>query len=220
MKHSKIVDAIRLLSKLDVEQRVAAFNAISSANGALIVDVAPDPACSPQLFAAERVTANNYNPNVVADPELDLLDLSMKEDGITMCVVVGPKGDGVCVVDGFHRNVVAASRLGRRYIVCSVIHKSPAELIASTIRHNRARGKHQVDLMGAIVRRMLQLGLDDEHISVALGMSSDELLRLKQVVGVARALAAPEYNRAWRGRDGEMEKQDGSDRSRKSSKRA
>ena len=188
---------------LPVADRVTAYNAIQEALGHMVADFAPDPACSPRLLPAERVRANDYNPNKVAAPELDLLEASMRADGITMAVVAMPQGDGWVVVDGFHRRTVATSRLGRAYIPSALLDKPTADRMASTVRHNRARGKHQVELMGELVKGMLALGWSDERVAESMGMSVEELLRLKQTVGVAALLAAPEYNRAWKDRDGE-----------------
>jgi len=197
-----IVSEISKLSQLAESKRVYAYNAIVRAASNIVRDVSGDPATCPQLIPAARIVGNSYNPNTVAGPELDLLEQSMRADGITMCVVVMKDADEWTVVDGFHRHKVGTSRLGRRYIPCSVIDRPLADRMASTIRHNRARGKHQVELMGALVRSMLGLGWDDERIAESLGMSIEELLRLKQVVGVAVLMAAERYGEFY-GRDDE-----------------
>jgi hypothetical protein len=105
-------------------------------------------------------------------------------------------------VDGFHRQIILRDRLGRRYTPCSIIKADYGNRMASTIRHNRARGKHQIDLMAEIVKKLLHEGWDDEAIAQHLGMSIEELLRLKQIVGVARLLAAERYSASY-GRDDE-----------------
>ena len=191
--------AIAALAGLPVEERVAAYNAAQRALGALVADVTRgDPAASPQLLPAARVHANDYNPNRVASPELDLLEQSMRADGITMPIVVVPERGDWTVVDGFHRRTTAVARLGREYVPASVIDSSRADRMASTVRHNRARGKHQVDLMASLMRGMMAEGWDDERTAAALGMSVEESLRLRQMVGAARILAADHYERAWR----------------------
>lgn len=193
-----LVLAISGLRGLETESRVDAYNALSAALGDLVHDIAPDPAVSPQLILASRVQANDYNPNRVASVEMDLLENSIRADGITMAVVVVPDGSGGgVVVDGFHRRTVAAERIGRRYLPCSVINRPLADRMASTVRHNRARGKHQVDLMAGLVKAMMGLGWGDEQIAENLGMSVEELLRLKQMVGAAKLLAAEDYSREW-----------------------
>ena len=128
---------------------------------------------------------------------MDLLEESMRADGVTMPVVVMPLQDTWELIDGFHRHIVGTQRLGRRYLPCSVIDRPLADRMASTVRHNRARGKHQVELMAALVREMMDLGWDDQRIARALGMSEEELLRLRQMVGAARLLAAREYSLSW-----------------------
>lgn len=194
-----IVESIDALATLPETERVAAYNEIQRALGKLVADVTHgDPASQPQLIAASSVRANDYNPNRVASVEMDLLEQSMRADGITMNVVVMRDGDGAVVVDGFHRTTVGRERLGRRYLPCSVIDRPLADRMASTVRHNRARGKHQVDLMAGIVRNMMALGWSDERVAAALGMSVEESLRLRQMVGAARALAADHYEREWR----------------------
>lgn len=189
--------AIERMRERPEGERVEAYNAVSVALGALVRDFAPDPAASPRLVQVGDVDANDYNPNRTASPELDLLEVSMREDGITMAVVVVREKGRHVVVDGFHRRKVAAERLGRRYLPCAVIESTMADRMASTIRHNRARGKHQVDLMATLVREMMTLGWDDEKIAGNLGMTVEELLRLRQIAGAARMLASDEYTREW-----------------------
>lgn len=193
-----ITAAIVAMVGCSVEERIAAYNAAQRALGALVADVTcGDPAASPQLLPVGRVHANDYNPNRVAAPELDLLEQSMRADGITMPIVVVPERGDWTVVDGFHRRTVGATRLGRTHLPASVLDASRADRMASTVRHNRARGKHQVDLMATLMRGMMAEGWDDERVATALGMSVEESLRLRQMVGAARLLAADHYERAW-----------------------
>lgn len=191
-------------SKLGQEERVKLYNEIVVATAeALLHDLPVDPATRPQLVHKSMLDANDYNPNKVASPELDLLKLSMVEDGITMPVVVSRLDERCVVADGFHRRFVATEVLGRTWVPCSVVKAtSRASLMATTVRHNRARGKHDVELMGQLVRGMTELAWNDAQIAEALGMSIEEFLRLKQAVGAATILAAKEYARAWGGRDG------------------
>lgn len=194
-----IVRYIRSLAELTEERRVAAYNVIVAAAAAMVSGVSDDPACRPQLVPADQVEGNDYNPNKVAAPELDLLEESIKADGITMALVVMTdlERDRWVVIDGFHRHRVATERLGRRWVPCTVLERPLADRMASTVRHNRARGKHQVELMAALVKALLAEGLDDEQMAVRLGMSVEELLRLRQMVGAARIFAADEYSRSW-----------------------
>jgi ParB-like chromosome segregation protein Spo0J len=194
-----IQSAIAECENLSAAARVDVFNAATKALGRLVRDMADDPACSPQLVEATSIEPNAYNPNRVAAPEMDLLENSMRADGITMPVVVMRDAERKqwIVVDGFHRRRVAIERLGRRYVPCSVIDKPMADRMASTVRHNRARGKHVVDLMAELVKGMMALGWDDERIAENLGMSVEELLRLKQMVGCASLMAGDSYTRTW-----------------------
>jgi ParB-like chromosome segregation protein Spo0J len=195
----RILKAIRACSGLPESVRVSAYNAATKALRAMVVDVCDDPALAPQLVQSDDIEANDYNPNNVAFPEMDLLEQSIREDGVTMPLVTCRDRDRRkwVMVDGFHRHLVLRDRLGRKYLPCSEIDSAIVDRMASTVRHNRARGKHQVDLMAAMVRSMLQLGWDDEKIAHHLGMSVEELLRLKQVAGVAHLLAADEYSQSW-----------------------
>lgn len=152
----------------------------------------------------EKVRANDYNPNRVAPPEMKLLELSIWEDGFTQPVVCyyDKDADEYIVVDGFHRYTIMktseriyARERGKLPIV--VINKDLGERIASTIRHNRARGSHSVDLMSNIVAELLELGKSDSWICRSIGMSADELLRLKQVTGLAALFKDEEFSKSW-----------------------
>ena len=138
----------------------------------------------------EKIEPNTYNPNAVAPPEMKLLYESIRADGYTMPVVCyyDQAADKYIIVDGFHRYRVMLDHpdifereKGR--LPVSVIDKPIAERMASTIRHNRARGNHIVDLMSNIVRELHDLGRSDAWISKHLGMDEDEILRLKQITG-------------------------------------
>lgn len=181
--------------------RVKLYNEIQSAVRAAMASVTTDPAIAPTLIKAGSIRGNDYNPNKVAPTEMALLEESIKADGVTMCVVVMADDEGYQVIDGFHRTTVITKRLHRQWVPCVVLDRSEADRMASTVRHNRARGKHQVDLMGSLIRSMMDLGWDDGRIAASMGMSEDELLRLKQTVGAAKMLSPTNYNRAWRWRD-------------------
>ena len=144
----------------------------------------------------EKVVANEYNPNIVAPPEMKLLELSIWEDGYTMpCVCYYRKDEDVYeIVDGFHRYQVmkTSPRIYERekgLLPVSVIDKDLSERMASTIRHNRARGMHSVELMSHIVSELTKPGMSDSWIIRNIGMDKDELLRLKQISGLAELFA-------------------------------
>jgi ParB-like chromosome segregation protein Spo0J len=151
-----------------------------------------------------KLRANEYNPNTVAPPEIELLYNSIKEDGYTMPIVVyyHDKDDMYEIVDGFHRYSVMLTykdiyERENGYLPCSVIEKPLGERMASTIRHNRARGSHNVELMSNIVAELTEMGKSDIWIKKHLGMSADELLRLKQITGLADLFKNDEFSKSW-----------------------
>ena len=140
----------------------------------------------------EKVVANTYNPNAVAPPEMELLYESIKEDGYTMPIVCyySKQQDLYVIVDGFHRYRVMKEHKDiyereKGLLPVTVIDKPLSNRMASTIRHNRARGSHDVTLMSNIIKELHELGRSDAWISKHLGMGRDEILRLKQITGLA-----------------------------------
>lgn len=144
----------------------------------------------------EKVVANSYNPNIVAPPEMKLLELSIWEDGYTMpcvCYYLAEE-DLYELVDGFHRYLIlkTSKRIYERekgLLPVTVIEKDISNRMASTIRHNRARGIHNVELMSEIVSELTKAGMSDQWIRRNIGMDKDELLRLKQISGLAELFA-------------------------------
>lgn len=157
-----------------------------------------------QWVPLDRVVANNYNPNAVAKNEMKLLLHSIAEDGYTQPIVTieDPVNGVFVVVDGFHRYSVCRENkeirercLGMVPIV--VLKKDIAERMASTVRHNRARGKHSIAGMANLVFQMLEEGQTDDLVCKNLGMEPDELLRLKHITGFAKLFENVEYRKAW-----------------------
>lgn len=153
----------------------------------------------------EKVVPNTYNPNSVAPPEMKLLYESIKNDGYTMPIVCyhNKAEDQYVIVDGFHRYRIMLEHQDiydreKGMLPVSVINKPMDQRIASTIRHNRARGSHDVDLMGNIVKELHELGRSDAWISKHLGMDRDEILRLKQITGLAALFKDVKFGQAWR----------------------
>lgn len=149
----------------------------------------------------EKVQANTYNPNSVAPPEMRLLERSIWEDGYTQPVVCYylPEVDRYEIVDGFHRYTVlkTSKRIYEReggMLPVVVIDKPISDRMASTIRHNRARGSHSVELMSKIVSDLVQAGMSDQWIMKHIGMDADEVLRLKQISGLAALFAQREFS--------------------------
>ncbi|MDR2982785.1 MAG: ParB/RepB/Spo0J family partition protein [Puniceicoccales bacterium] len=159
------------------------------------------PAYTVRAVPIEKIQANAYNPNVVAPPEMELLELSIWEDGYTMpCVCYYlPQEDRYELVDGFHRYMVmkTSKRIHEREKGClpvTVINKDLSNRMASTIRHNRARGTHNIELMTNIVAELKKAGMSDAWIRESLGMDKDELLRLKQISGLAALFADKDFS--------------------------
>lgn len=152
----------------------------------------------------DKIRANAYNPNRVAPPEMKLLEISIWEDGYTMPVVCyyDQEEDIYEIVDGYHRYTTMrkSKRIRDReegLLPVVVIDKPLSNRIASTIRHNRARGVHSVELMKDVVGQLVSAGMSDDWILRHIGMDADELLRLKQVTGLAALFADREFSRAW-----------------------
>lgn len=156
----------------------------------------------------EKVTANDYNPNSVAPPEMELLEISIWEDGYTQPVVVvyDDENDRYVVVDGFHRYLTLknSERIYERekgMLPVVILDKPMHDRMASTIRHNRARGTHNVELMSTIVAELVDMGKGDAWICKHIGMSPDELLRLKQITGVAALFQNQDFSQSWDAED-------------------
>ena len=162
------------------------------------------PVYSVKSIPLEKVKANDYNPNAVAPPEMALLETSIWEDGYTQPVVVvyDNENDEYIVVDGFHRykTLKNSERIRERekgMLPVVVLNKQIHDRMASTIRHNRARGTHNIELMSTIVSELVDMGKGDRWICQHIGMSSDELLRLKQITGVAALFANRDFSDSW-----------------------
>ncbi|CAN5507690.1 hypothetical protein BH10ACI2_BH10ACI2_04180 [soil metagenome] len=153
----------------------------------------------------EKVEANDYNPNSVAKVEMRLLYTSIAHDGYTQPIVTvyDADRDRYVIVDGFHRYFTCKSNAdllerNKGMLPIVVIKKDINDRMASTVRHNRARGKHSIDGMSSMVFKMLDNGWADEAICNELGMEAEELLKLKHITGFSKLFADTAYNRAWK----------------------
>jgi ParB-like chromosome segregation protein Spo0J len=162
------------------------------------------PVYNVKAVPIEKVRANTYNPNSVAPPEMALLETSIWEDGYTMPVVCYylPEEDVYEIVDGYHRytTLKTSKRIYEReggMLPVVVINKDESNRMASTIRHNRARGSHSVELMSNIVAELTRAGMSDAWIIRHIGMDKDELLRLKQITGLADLFKDREFSEAF-----------------------
>jgi ParB-like chromosome segregation protein Spo0J len=205
----KLVMAARALFSelegLDLPSRVEAINGIREA----LLQHSPfksEPVDCVRWVVADTVTANDYNPNSVAPPEMRLLEHSITEDGYTQPIVSWLREDSVReVVDGFHRHRVgkeSATVRERVHGYLPVVTINGARLdkgdrMAATIRHNRARGEHRVESMADIVVELKRRFWSDEKIATELGMEPDEVLRLTQVTGLAGLFKDREFSEAW-----------------------
>lgn len=203
-KLEKALKALDVLDDLSGDELVSAINDLREK----IHSKSPflnEPVDMVRWVKQDSVRANDYNPNSVAPPEMELLRLSIMEDGYTQPIVTNLEEDVRVVVDGFHRN-----RVGREcedvqkriqgYLPVVQIRATQVDKehrMASTIRHNRARGKHQVEAMTAIVLDLKRRNWTDTKIGKQLGMDQDEVLRLTQIGGLADAFADKEFSEAW-----------------------
>lgn len=199
----RLVELMLEVEKLELHERISFLNEAKR----LLSKVSPlkeEPIDRVQWITNSKVIANDYNPNRVAPPEMQLLSLSIKQDGYTQPIVTyyDEKQDKYIIVDGFHRSRVGKenteiNKKVKGYLPIVVIDKPLGDRIASTIRHNRARGTHDIDLMSDLVAELHRLGRNDNWIAKNLGMDADEVLRLKQIGGLADLFRDKEFSQAW-----------------------
>ena len=192
------------ISGLPLPEKIAALNEVRT----LLHEVSPfrdEPVDLVLWVPNETVAANTYNPNAVAPPEMRLLERSIDADGYTQPVVTMPTESGREVIDGFHRNRVGkeVARIRKRIhghlpiVTIRSTREERGDRMAATIRHNRARGEHGVKPMSQIVADLVDMGWDDQRIAKELGMDADEVLRLKQITGLAALFKDRDFSRAW-----------------------
>lgn len=191
---------LELPKEATIEEKVSIFNEITQKLYDWL-DI-PHPVLNVQLVPVDEVKGNDYNPNKVAPPEMQLLKLSIRKDGLTMPVVIANDKKGHVVVDGFHRTTVAAHTKDVReslhgYLPVSKLDKSIEDRITATVRHNMARGTHQVELSAKLVTMLKKHNWTNARIGKELGMDADEVLRLRQVTGLAEAFADREFSNSW-----------------------
>lgn len=192
------------LATLPIDERIAALNAVRN----ILHHASPfanEPVDCVQWVRAETVTANDYNPNAVASPEMRLLERSILQDGYTQPIVGMATESGVETVDGFHRGKIGKESKAIRtrihgYLPVALIRSTQTDKkdrIAATIRHNRARGVHAVMPMTDIVADLIRQGSTDAEIANELGMDADEVLRFKQVKGLPALFKDHSFSKAW-----------------------
>lgn len=201
---NKLVELINELNKLPLEEKVEAINKVKIA----LHEVSPmkeEPVDCVIWVKKEMVIANSYNPNSVAPVEMDLLKTSILNDGYTQPVVTFLENDNYTVVDGFHRTRVSkeCEEITKRlhgFTPITIIRQSQEDIsnrMASTIRHNRARGKHAISSMSDIVVELRKRNWSDTKIGKELGMEPDEVLRLCQLSGLAEIFKDKDFSQAW-----------------------
>ena len=205
MQQRLIHDVQNYLQSLSEDQRIEAINAFRQA----IHELSPfreQPVDCVLWIKQDAITANDYNPNNVAPPEKRLLCKSLELDGFTQPIVVTENDPHHYeIVDGFHRYEIGTHRAALKrqlkgYLPVTCLRKERKDKIdrmAATIRHNRARGRHQINAMSEIVRELVLLGWDETKIGTELGMDSDEVLRLKQINGLLELFADRRFSEAW-----------------------
>lgn len=200
MEVKEIIDFVKSLQ--NEEDKINFINELSQS----LNEINPinEPVGAVLWVKSDRVKANDYNPNKVAPPEMELLRLSIQQDGYTQPIVCyyDKENDQYIVVDGFHRNRVGKEDIEIRerikgYLPIVIIDKNINDRMASTIRHNRARGTHGIISMSKLVAEMYFNGWSDKKIAEQLGMEKDEVLRLKQFTGLGDLFKDRDYSKAW-----------------------
>jgi len=197
-------ELLKKLETLGLDEKIDALNKIKQA----LHEISPmknEPVDCVLWVKSDRVIANDYNPNSVAPPEMELLKVSIGEDGYTQPIVTSSENNAYTVVDGFHRTRVGkeCKEITERvhgYLPVTAIRvdrEDRGDRIAATIRHNRARGKHKITAMSDIIVELKRRNWSDKKIATQLGMEEDEILRLSQISGLKSAFADKEFSKAW-----------------------
>lgn len=157
------------------------------------------PCMHPIVVPIEKVYANDYNPNHVSDNNMELLLQSILDNGFCFPVVTVYDDilDRYVVVDGFHRFQIFKDYLEADCIPVVVLEQDMSQRMSATVQFNRARGVHQVDLMGDLVKGLIEQGLEDDEIAKRLGMDIEEVFRLKQITGIAELFKNQTYSKSW-----------------------
>jgi ParB-like chromosome segregation protein Spo0J len=192
------------VGQLALDERIEAINTLREMLHA-ISPFQSEPVDFVRWVKSPAVHQNDYNPNSVAPPEMELLRHSIASDGYTQPIVTMPDESTFEVIDGFHRHRVGKecpdiqARVHGYLPVVEIKsdRRDRSNRIASTIRHNRARGKHKVEAMSDIVIELKRRNWSDEKIGRELGMDPDEVLRLCQITGLAEAFKDQQFSQAW-----------------------
>lgn len=200
----KIAEIATLIAMMPLDEKVKALNLCRQ----VLHEVSPfhnEPVDLVQWVKTETIEANNYNPNAVMPTEMRLLELSIEADGYTQPIVTMEVGDMRETIDGYHRGLCAKNCEPIRerifgyapVVTINAEREDKADRMAATIRHNRARGKHKVEVMSDIVMDLKRRNWNDAKIAKQLGMDPDEVLRLAQITGLAEMFKDRDFSKAW-----------------------
>lgn len=205
-------DYLDVINKMTLEDKINAINNLKIK----LHNISPfknEPVDLVLWVKNDEVIANDYNPNSVAPPEMELLKTSILADGYTQPVVTFAENEKNTVIDGFHRSRVCkeddeVKERVKGYLPITIIRptqEDKADRMASTIRHNRARGKHRIESMSEIVLELKRRNWSDDKIAKNLGMDPDEILRLCQISGLHEMFNNEEFSKSWDIEDLEVE---------------
>ncbi|HHX8330441.1 TPA: ParB N-terminal domain-containing protein [Vibrio alginolyticus] len=189
-------------SNKQVTDKVAIYNKAAKE----LIELIPDlpPACHVEMIPLDEIEANQYNPNKMAPPESKLLKTSMEKNGVTMPILVNRlniSAKKYVVIDGFHRYQLLLNhpelQALKGYIPAVVLNLREEKCMSASVRHNLARGSHQVELTADLIIQLKEMGWTNNKICYELGMDQDEVLRLQQVTGLAAAFKDQDFSRSW-----------------------
>ncbi|PML55973.1 chromosome partitioning protein ParB [Vibrio sp. 10N.261.52.A1] len=172
----------------------------------MLADLIPDlpPACHVEMIPLEEIEANQYNPNKMAPPESNLLRTSLEKSGVTMPILVNRlnvREKKYVVIDGYHRYQLLLNhpelQALKGYIPAVILNLPEEKCMSTSVRHNLARGSHQVELTADLIIQLREMGWTNNKICYELGMDQDEVLRLQQVTGLAAAFKDQDFSLSW-----------------------
>jgi hypothetical protein len=183
----------KLICKPEVVTNESTCDTLETDRGTLFL-----PCMHVILVPVEKVKANTYNPNNVSDQNMMLLEESILMNGFCFPIVTiyDADVDEYVIIDGFHRYYILKN-WNVKLLPIVVLKHDITKRMEATVQFNRARGVHQVELMGDLVKALVEQGVPDDEIAVKLGMEEGEVYRLKQITGIAELFKNQAYSRSW-----------------------